>query len=217
MRVLFASSEVAPFAKTGGLADVAGALPKPSRVLATTFASCCQSTARWTLQSTDCGGFCPSWSSPLPEPVEAGAIWECRNGHVPTYFIEQDDYYDREGLYQMGGRDHPDNAERFAFFSRAVLELMRASTFRRACTTATTGRRAWYQRTFAAHTASTPSSRTPVYCSPSTTWAITASSNRQPWRSQTWGRTCSLPVGVEFYGKVNFLKAGLVFSDRSTR
>ena len=128
MRILFASSEVAPFAKTGGLADVAGALPKALKALGHDIRVVLAEVSRWwTPDSTDCGESCPTFPVPIAGTVETGAVWEGPIGAVPTYFIEQDDYYDREGLYQVAGEDHPDNCRRFAFFSRAVLELARAA------------------------------------------------------------------------------------------
>src|SRR3990172_1513098 len=47
------------------------------------------------------------------------------DGEVPVFLIDQPDYFDRDGLYQEGGKDYPDNCERFVFFSRAVLETIR--------------------------------------------------------------------------------------------
>ncbi len=46
-------------------------------------------------------------------------------GQVPVYLVQQDAYYDRDELYRQDGHDHPDNCERFIFFSRAVLEAIR--------------------------------------------------------------------------------------------
>ncbi len=44
---------------------------------------------------------------------------------VPVYLVEQDQYYDRDQLYSVNGKDYIDNCERFVFFSRAVLEAIR--------------------------------------------------------------------------------------------
>ena len=213
MRVLFASSEVAPFAKTGGLADVAGALPKALKGLGHDIRVVLPKyrmvdTAKYGLRR-----ILPKLVVPIAGTVETGAVWEGRNGSVPTYFIEQDDYYDREGLYQMDGRDHPDNAERFAFLSRAVLELTRALDFSPAvyhCNDWQTGLVPTYLRTtyrvdpefqdagvlFTVHNLGYHGLFKPA------TLAIANLSSE-----------LFTPFGVEFYGKVNFLKAGLVFSD----
>jgi len=214
MRVLFASSEVSPFAKTGGLADVAGALPKALqglghdlRVVLPKYRGV--DTAQFELRK-----ILPRLVVPIAGTVETAAVWEGRNGSVPTYFVEQDDYYDREGLYQTGGKDHPDNAERFAFFSRAVLELARALDFSPAvyhCNDWQTALVPAYLRTtyrgdpevagagvlFTVHNLGYHGLFKP---------AAMAVANL--------GADLFSPFGVEFYGKVNFLKAGLVFSDR---
>ncbi len=46
-------------------------------------------------------------------------------GNVPVYLVEQDQYFDRDELYSVDGKDYIDNCERFVFFSRAVLEAIR--------------------------------------------------------------------------------------------
>ena len=214
MRVLFASSEVAPFAKTGGLADVAGALPKALQSLGHDVRVVLPKyrlvdTARFGLRK-----ILPKLVVPIAGTVETCAVWEGQTGSVPTYFVEQDDYYDRDGLYQSGGRDHPDNAERFAFFSRFVLEVSRALDFFPDvyhCNDWQTGLVPAYLRStyrvdpevagagvlFTVHNLGYHGLFKP---------AAMAVANLSS--------DLFTPFGVEFYGKVNFLKAGLVFSDR---
>jgi len=138
MQILFASSEVAPFAKTGGLADVAGALPKALKTLGHDIRVVLPKYRSVMLLSTDCSASCPD--SPFRSPAPSRPrVWEGRSDR-PRLLHQQDDYYDRQGLYQVEGRDHPDNAERFAFFSRALLELTRAVASHRPYTIAMTGR-----------------------------------------------------------------------------
>jgi starch synthase len=214
MRILFASSEVAPFAKTGGLADVAGALPKAIQGLGHDIRVVLPKYRQVDTGKYGLRRILPKLVVPIAGTVETGAIWEGRNGSVPTYFIEQDDYYDREGLYQVGGKDHPDNSERFAFFSRAVLELTRALDFSPTvyhCNDWQTGPVPTYLHTayrvdpefqdagvlLTVHNLGYQGLFKP---------AAMAIANLDP--------TLFTPLGVEFYGKVNFLKAGLVFSDR---
>jgi starch synthase len=214
MRVLFASSEVAPFAKTGGLADVAGALPKALQSLGHDIRLVLPKYRVVDAAKFGLRKILPKLVVPIAGTVETCAVWEGRNGSVPTYFIEQDDYYDRDGLYQSGGRDHPDNAERFAFFSRVVLEMTRALDFFPAvyhCNDWQTALVPTYLRTtyridpevagagvlFTVHNLGYHGLFKP---------AAMAVANL--------GSDLFTPFGVEFYGKVNFLKAGLVFSDR---
>ena len=112
MRILFASSEVAPFAKTGGLADVAGALPKALKSLGHDIRVVLPKYRTVDALKHGLRRILPRLPVPIAGTVETAEVWEGAIGSVPAYFIQQDDYYDREGLYQVEGRDHPDNAER---------------------------------------------------------------------------------------------------------
>jgi starch synthase len=129
MKVAFLASEVVPYAKTGGLADVAGALPKFLSGL-----------------GADIRVFMPLYREvrkkglPLTPVLDGAAldlggkkvpfaVLEHRASGVPTWFIDRPEFFDRDGLYGTSAGDYPDNGERFAFFSRAALETMRATDF----------------------------------------------------------------------------------------
>jgi starch synthase len=213
MRILLASSEVAPFAKTGGLADVAGALPKALQRLGHDVRVV---LPKYRMVDADKHGLRLTLRT-LPVPVAGalmeGAVWEGAIGPVPTYFIQQDEYFDRDGLYQVEGRDHPDNAERFAFFSRAVLELTRAVNFSPAvfhCNDWQTGLVPTYLRTTYQHTADLRGAGVLF-----TIHNLGYQGLFRPAAMAVANLAPDLfnPFGVEFYGKVNYLKAGLVFSD----
>ncbi len=121
MHIAFAASECVPFSKTGGLADVVGALPRALAALGhqvsvylpryrQTKLNDPQTVARSiTIPFDDQYRFC--------SVVAAGAT-----AGVRFYFVEYPQYFDREALYGSPAGDYPDNAERFAMFSRAVLE-----------------------------------------------------------------------------------------------
>src|SRR5208283_5918113 len=123
MKILFAASEVAPFAKTGGLADVAGSLPTALaslghdvRVVMPRYRQVEQNT--FNLKPI------ASFSVPLGSWNERGAVFQYAKNKTPmVYFIGKDIFYDRPELYGTAKADYPDNAERFIFFSRAILEL----------------------------------------------------------------------------------------------
>jgi starch synthase len=216
MRILLASSEVAPFAKTGGLADVAGALPKALAKLGHDVRVVLPKYRMVDPMKHGLRRVLSTLPVPIAGTIEDAAVWEGAIGSVPTYFIENDDYYDREGLYQFEGRDHPDNAERFAFFSRAVLEMIRPMGFLPEiyhCNDWQTGLVPTYLRTtlqgvrelqptgvlFTVHNLGYQGLFKPA------TLAIA-----------NLGPELLNPSGIEFFGKVNFLKAGLVFSDLIT-
>jgi starch synthase len=121
MHIAFAASEGVPFSKTGGLADVVGALP---RALAAQGHQVSVYLPRYRqTKLTDPRTLVPSITVPFDDhyrfcSVVAGAS----SGGVSHYFVEYPAYFDREALYGTAAGDYPDNAERFALFSRAVLE-----------------------------------------------------------------------------------------------
>ena len=131
LKVLCVSSEVAPFAKSGGLADVAGALPGALNGLGAEvrvvmpFYGICRS-----------GGFgvrraVAGLRAPLGGDTVDADVMEAVTGEgVPVYLVEREDLYDRPHLYGDGRGDYYDNLERFAFLCHAALRLVDAVSFR---------------------------------------------------------------------------------------
>jgi starch synthase len=135
---LLAASEVVGFAKTGGLADVAGSLPPALARLGHQCAVIlplyrCTLKAANPPKPTDL-----TFTVPIGDKTVPGRLWRSTlpNTEIPVYLVEQKDYFDRDdpqykrGLYQFlktDGRlgDYPDNFARFTFFCRAVLEALR--------------------------------------------------------------------------------------------
>lgn len=125
MRVILASSEVVPYAKTGGLADVAGALPK---ALARAGCDTVVVTPRYTGFGAHQGDVVSHQTGqkifddlyvPFGGTVKYARVWLDHLDGVPVYFIDNEEYFGRGYIYGYGDFD----AERFAYFSRAVLEL----------------------------------------------------------------------------------------------
>lgn len=119
MKVLFASSEALPFAMSGGLADVAGALPKAlrkrfvgCRVIMPLY-SCVSEEMRQKMT------FICNITVPVAWRRQYCGVFEAHVDGVIYYLIDNQYYFKRDGLY-----GHYDDAERFAFFSRAVLEVI---------------------------------------------------------------------------------------------
>lgn len=128
MKILFAASEVVPFAKTGGLADVAGALPKKIMnlghkvsVVMPLYGKARQRGGIFLLMDK-------TIFVPVGDRIVEGKIWQSRlpDSEVDIYFIENDNYYDRSELYGTSTGSYQDNAQRFIFFSRGVLETIKA-------------------------------------------------------------------------------------------
>lgn len=136
LKVLFAAAEVVPFAKVGGLADVAGALPKAL-----------QQRGLQMRVAMPLYGFIPREkfglqkvseldpiSVPMGEDEEKAILWRSYlpDSQVEIYFLENQHFFGRSGVYSdpKTGEGYADNAHRFAFFDRAVLEWARRDGWR---------------------------------------------------------------------------------------
>ena len=118
MQLFFAASEVAPFIKTGGLADVAGSLPNALaklghdvRVILPLYSAI---PAKWRRQMT----FLKRFHFPLSWRNAYCGLFSLEYQGLTYYFIDNEYYFKREGLYGQF-----DDGERFAYFSRAVVEV----------------------------------------------------------------------------------------------
>lgn len=124
MKVLYVASEAVPFAKTGGLADVAGSLPKALkaegvdvRVIMPKFGKIPEKF-RNAMEHVYDGEIPVSWRSKYV------GLDKIEHDGVIYYFVDNEEYFRREGFYGYG-----DDAERFSFFCRAVLNLLPAMDF----------------------------------------------------------------------------------------
>ncbi len=130
LTVVFASSEVAPFSKTGGLGDVAASLPmalaqRGHNVVIFTPLYGHLDPHKLRLSKRLHSLEVPR-KSKAQSKVEA-TLWEGRLGQgVRIFFVDAEEYFGREGLYGQDGAAFEDNAERFAFFSRAAVEFARS-------------------------------------------------------------------------------------------
>jgi starch synthase len=215
--VVHAASEAVPFAKTGGLADVAGALPlalRASGVRPVVVMPRYRSVAvgRFQLRGTGLRIAVPVAGRTVPADILEGRLAD----DIPAFFIDQPAYYDRAGLYQEDGKDYWDNAERFFFFSRAVVETVKALGLAPDvihCHDWQTGLLPLYLDRFyrdapgLARTATVFTVHNLGY--QGIFWSPDMPLTGLPWDVFN-------PEGIEFYGKINCLKAGLVYADRLT-
>lgn len=124
MKVLFASSEIIPFASTGGLGDVAAALPSALQVQGVDMMRVLPlygTIDREKYQITPCGTVV---HVPLGDQWFRGEIWQQTFGGVVTYFIQNPDFFDRLGLYSIGNQGFDDNFERYLFFQKAIVRMI---------------------------------------------------------------------------------------------
>lgn len=129
MKVLLVTAEAYPFAKVGGLADVAGSLPEPLtekdidiRVILPLYDKI--DRAKYDI------GYCGvELEVPMGVEIVDGKLWASHfpDTKIPVYFIECDNYFGRPGIYTdpETGEAYPDDGERFVFFSKAVLQAVK--------------------------------------------------------------------------------------------
>ena len=214
MKVLLVSSEVAPFSKTGGLADVSGSLPVALKQL-----GCDIKVVTPLYKMVKESGFTAEkilkgLKVKVGESFRKGDVSiSFLNESVDTYLIEKDQYYNREYLYGTTKGDYSDNATRFTFFSLMVLKLCKEIGFKPDvihCNDWQSGLIPAYLRTvyqddpFFAHTGVLFTIHNLAYQGsfPKEKIALTG----LPPEIFT-------PEGIEFWGKLSFLKAGIVYSE----
>ncbi len=130
MKIAFISSECVPFAKTGGLADVAGALPD---ALKHQKHDICVIMPKYKMISDrefSIRTLRGKVNIHMDGAIETAKIkYKKEPQSVPVYFVDNKNYYYRDELYRTSDGDYEDNAQRFIFFSRAVLEILKKINF----------------------------------------------------------------------------------------
>ncbi|NLG79507.1 MAG: glycogen synthase GlgA [Firmicutes bacterium] len=210
-RILVASPEVAPFAKTGGLADVAGSLPKALAVMGNDV-RVVMPRYRGITDVRTVGDF-PVWVGwrKVTAILREGVIRARLNGAeklVPVYFIDNYHYFDRDNMYM-----YFDEAERFAFFSRAILEMIRHLGWAPHiihCNDWQTGPVPLLLRE--------QYSRDPFYQGTASVFTIHNLQYQGNYPRETLhllglGDEYFTPERIEFYGDVSFMKAGILYAD----
>jgi len=215
MKIAMIASEVTPFAKTGGLADVIGTLTVALErlghalcVITPAYRSALQ--GNFSLRETGL-----EFSVPLSNGRQQAGVLEASIGKkVPVYFIRADPYFDREFLYGQPTGDYPDNDERFVFFSRAALEVLRRQPVDIAhC-------HDWQAALAAVFLKSQPG-HYPEISSAKTVFTIHNLGFQGVFPQSMWpllnlDQGYFTPQFLEFYGSVNFLKGGVIFADKIT-
>jgi starch synthase len=213
LRILFVASEGLPFSKTGGLADVVEALPK---ALVAQGHECAVVLPRYRGTKAT-AVVMPSLTIPMGGTrlrFPAIADGTVLNG-VRYYFVDDPVYFDRDGLYGSGSGDYPDNAERYMEFCRAAIEI---------------SKHVWPADVIHCHdwqTALVPVllrtsySDDPLVKNMPVVFSIHNMGYHGQFPKSVLERagiplTEFHPGGLEFYGNVNLLKGGLVYSDYLT-
>jgi starch synthase len=217
MRVLQVASEATPFAKTGGLADVMGGLPRALAHLG------CDVTLVLPAYREVFAKGLPLEETGLAFDVPVGTrllparILRCRlpESRVEVLLVANDDCFDRPELYG-GADDYGDNAERFIFFSRAVLEaaIRQERPFDIVhCHDWQTGLVPAYRSLLYHQAAAVQRARTVMtihnMAYQGLFWHWDMLLTGLDWKYFNWQQ-------MEFYGQLNLLKTGIVFADRIT-
>lgn len=213
MNILIACSEAVPYAKTGGLADVTGALVREFRkrkhkasLILPLYASIRE---KFSLQKTG-----KTIRVPMGNFALDGAIYTAGKGSVPeAYFIECNQLFDRPELYGTAVGEYGDNAVRFIFFSRAVLEACIALDIHPDiihCNDWQTGLIPLYVKSLYRHY--------PQFSRTATLFTVhnlgyqgNFEAANVPFTGLGWDYFVS--ERLEFYGTLSFMKAGLLYAD----
>jgi len=200
MKIAICASEVVPFAKTGGLADVAGALPQAL-----------------SKEGQDVIIVMPKYKgiegkfklTKVSDGVQYAALGE----KIKVYFIENDLYFNRDSLYSTKTGDYPDNLERFSYYSKKAVELLKKIKF----------------KADIVHVHDWQASLMPVYLKKFFSKDTFYKNMRTLLTIHNMGYQGLFPGeefpklgldqelfsmdGLEFFGRINILKGGLLFSD----
>lgn len=215
MNVLFATAEAVPFAKTGGLGDVCGALPGQlaERGVNVTLVMPAFRQTKQCGQPIEHTGI--EFEVPIAGTPVSGTLLKSHlpGTDVPVYLVDHPEYYDRPELYREGGADYNDNCERFVFFARAVLEVIERiapETQVVHCHDWTTGLVPVYLKALEGRNveydriASLFTIHNLAYQGAFWHWDMELTG--LGWKYFNWQQ-------LEFYGKLNFMKGALVFAD----
>jgi starch synthase len=218
MKIVHAASELFPFMKTGGLADAVGAL-----------------TGTFADRGHEVSAFLPGYREALLHPAAAGAERKFRltiemgeqsllgdvlafspRKNLTVYLICRDEFFDRRYPYGNGERDYDDNADRFTFFCKAVVETMRLVDLGADIVHAHD-----WQAALLPILLREAERRFGVTLAMKTVFTIHNIAYQGLFSAATFARM-NLPEemfsmdGLEYYGQVNLLKGGILFADRVT-
>ncbi len=218
MKILLVASEMAPYAKTGGLGDVVGGLSSALRERGHEVTCCLpyyRSVPKFAPGAKPIG---LTLSIPLGSRAVTGDVleWTQADG-VRVLFIRRDEFFDRSELYNTSVRDYEDNAERFLFFSKAVVELIGYTRFRPDVVHCHDWQTAFVPVQLS-HKTQAGTLAPPL---PKTVLTI----HNIAYQGMFWSLDFPLanlpgefftPDTLEFYGQMNLLKGGIVFADTIT-
>lgn len=215
MRILIVTSELHPYSKSGGLADMVGALAKTLAAQGHRVGVVTPLYRGIREKFPDMQPFDWKLEQWLDRTLVKGSVQIAEPAdNLTVYFIEQDAFFNRPSLYTQGGTDYPDNAERFFFFAKAATNLARYLPWKPELV----------------HVHDWQAGLVPVFVrdqqtgdgwvdAPRTCLTIHNLAYQGVFPASTWALTNLPPAfypALEFYGSMNCLKAGIELSDLLT-
>jgi len=213
LKIAFVASELIPLAKTGGLADVAGALPKYlSRQPGLEIIAFLPFYREVKKKNLDLEMVFEKLSLNWPAPQKNFSVFSYQAEGFKVYLIDNDYYFDRDYLYGTPQGDYPDNGERFAFFCLAALESMKQLNFKPDLIQA----HDWQAAIIFAYLKQHPEKEN-FFQNTASLFTVHNLAYQGLFPKQVLfkiGLPESLfnPEDLEFYGQVNFMKAGLLYA-----
>lgn len=203
MKIAICASEVVPFAKTGGLADVAGALPLALGELG-------QDVIVVMPGYKEIQNSCLTAGR---QKLKEGVSYSIISKNIKVYFIENDKYFNRDGLYGDKSGDYKDNLDRFSYYCRRTLDLLKEINFKPDIIHVHD-----WQAALVLVYLKTLYKKDPLYKNTGTILTIhnigyqgLFAKEEFPKMGLDWS-LFNIEI-LEFYGKINILKGGIVFSD----
>ncbi|MGF7184019.1 starch synthase [Desulfitispora alkaliphila] len=209
MKVLFVAAEGVPFVKTGGLADVVGSLPHELRAIDLEVRVVMPKYQDIPIEYQEKMQNLTQFTVPLGWRNQYCGVEELEHRGVPTYFLDNQQYFQRPGIY-----GYPDDGERFSFFCRAVLEMLPQIDFQPDVIHCHDWHTGMVSTLLQAHYGEVD-----FYRNIKTVFTIHNLRYQGTFPKSILGDLLGLDdsyywfEGVEFHGEVSFMKAGIVYSD----
>ena len=214
LQILLATPEAVPFAKTGGLADVAGALPKFLRAMGCEIKLVMPYYRMVKESGHPLQYLGEEIEIPLgDEKLKADIYLSHLSQDIPVYFIGRGEFFDREYLYSSPKGDYFDNAERFIFFSKAVLTFCQHRGF----SPDIIHHHEWQTGLIPAYLKSVYR-KDPLFSHTATVFTIHNIAYQGIFKKEKFALTdlpaeMYNPEGIEFWERINFMKGGIVYAD----
>ncbi len=217
MRILIGSAELHPYSKTGGLADMAAALAKALAKAGHQVGVVTPLFRGVRERFPELRPMAKPMLLPLDRATLPATVWTARpRDHETIYFVDQPALYQRAGLYQERGGEYADNAERFGFLCKAVVYLARHLPWRPEVVHVHDWHLGFVPLLLEHQRRHDGWARAPRHCF--TIHNLAYQGNYPPAKYPLLNLPWDYfrPDGVEFYGYLSFMKAGIAQADALT-